>query len=273
MLKIFESYEKEDSIRGWLKLFDSNFHKNTYAISNDGIIDVAGTVDISYKKITDILYPFGEVTGCFFCNNNELESLKNSPHTVGGSFNCQRNSLITLNYSPKNVGGDFDCVSNKLVTLYGAPKIIEGCFFCSNNKLVNLIGSPNKIANKFSCTGNLLISLEGAPAEIGDYFNFDNNVHLIKMGGCIYWTTVYKISLDNTPLGRFHWIFSPKEFNLIQENSDLFDKLNVFRIENDKVFFSGKAFVAFLRKLKQADNYNLDVICDNVRTFDYEVDE
>ena len=52
------------------------------------------------------------VDGDFYCGNNNLTTLKNSPKTVGGSFGCSSNKLISLEGAPKFVGEDFMCRFN-----------------------------------------------------------------------------------------------------------------------------------------------------------------
>jgi hypothetical protein len=52
------------------------------------------------------------VDGDFYCGNNNLTTLKNSPKTVGGSFGCSSNKLISLEGAPKFVGENFMCRFN-----------------------------------------------------------------------------------------------------------------------------------------------------------------
>jgi hypothetical protein len=133
MIKLFESYNKEKEILDWLEKFDENFYTNEYTISNGGIIDVCGAVDISKKNLKSILYKFGEVTGFFSCSDNKLTSLQYAPVSVGGSFYCQRNKLTSLQYAPASVGGDFICYENQfrnLGDLVGLPKSIGGKLYC-----------------------------------------------------------------------------------------------------------------------------------------------
>jgi len=47
-----------------------------YTINDDGSIDVDGEVDLSRKKLTKIPFKFRNVSGGFYCNNNQLTSLK-----------------------------------------------------------------------------------------------------------------------------------------------------------------------------------------------------
>ena len=52
------------------------------------------------------------VDGDFYCGNNNLTSLKNSPKTVTGVFGCSSNKLISLEGAPKFVGENFMCRFN-----------------------------------------------------------------------------------------------------------------------------------------------------------------
>ena len=81
---------------------------------NNGVVDVDGDVDLSYKGLTNLPLKFGVVTRYFDCSSNKLISLEGSPREVGGIFNCNNNLLKTLEFAPKYVGGDFNCGSNPL---------------------------------------------------------------------------------------------------------------------------------------------------------------
>ena len=95
----------------------------------DGLVNVNGDVDLSYKKLTEIPLRFGRVTGYFDCGNNKLTTLKGSPLYVSGHFYCSDNNLTNLKYSPIEVGGDYYCgFNNNLKTLRG----LEECFFMKN---------------------------------------------------------------------------------------------------------------------------------------------
>ena len=48
----------------------------------------------------------------FFCSNNKLTSLINSPSIVVGGFYCGSNRLISLKGAPKTVGDNFFCGLN-----------------------------------------------------------------------------------------------------------------------------------------------------------------
>lgn len=92
-----------------------------YSISADGLVNVEGTVDISFKELEEIPVSFGIVKGDFNCSNNRLISLKGAPMQVGVSFFCHQNRLTSLEGSPKTIGKAFVCSHNELTTLKGVP--------------------------------------------------------------------------------------------------------------------------------------------------------
>lgn len=59
---------------------------DNYTISETGIVDVKGTVDISFKDLKKIPIRFGIVRGDFNCSNNQPDSLTGSPQMVGVSL-------------------------------------------------------------------------------------------------------------------------------------------------------------------------------------------
>ncbi len=118
---------------------------------------------------------FGEVTGDFYCTDNQLTSLEGAPQKVGGDFGCSENKLTSLKGAPKKVGGSFNCSRNQLTSLEGAPQKVGGSFYCNDNQLTSLKGAPQTVGRSFDCYKNQLTSLEGAPKEIGRDFNCSEN--------------------------------------------------------------------------------------------------
>ncbi len=89
-----------------------------------------------------------KVTGNFYCEGNELTSLKGCPSEVGGNFRCDdNNDLTSLEGCPKKVGGDFDCSRDKLTSLKGCPSEVGGDFDCSNNKVKFTEEDVRKVCN------------------------------------------------------------------------------------------------------------------------------
>jgi len=151
-----------------------------YGIKNykvvNGLVNVNGNVNLMMmKKLKKLPIKFGEVTGSFRCEYNELVTLEGAPNKVGGGFHCQYNALDTLEGGPSEVGGDFNCSHNQLTTLKGCPSEIGGDFNCYKNDLAILLGGPKEVVGNFECGFNELISLEGAPRKINGSFKCDHN--------------------------------------------------------------------------------------------------
>jgi hypothetical protein len=111
----------------------------------------------------------------FYCEENQLTSLKGAPKKVGGSFYCNHNQLTSLQGAPKKVGKDFYCHHNQLTSLQGAPEEVGGAFLCNRNQLTSLEGGPKKVGSEYICSVNLLTTLHGAPEIIKDTFSCSNN--------------------------------------------------------------------------------------------------
>ena len=116
-----------------------------------------------------------EVRGSFDCSHNMLTSLEDAPEKVGISFNCVNNLLETLNGAPEVIGWSFNCSDNKLTSLLGCPQVVRIDFDCSCNKITSLEGGPYKVGRDYNCGCNKLSSLEGAPCRIAGYFMCEGN--------------------------------------------------------------------------------------------------
>ena len=62
----------------------------------------------------EIPFQFGKIIGDFYCDKNNLTSLKDGPEKVGGYFDCSENNLTSLKGCSKEVNGDFYCDRNKI---------------------------------------------------------------------------------------------------------------------------------------------------------------
>ncbi len=141
---------EEAKTRAWL---DEMGIKN-YTINKDGTVDVKGGVNISSENLTEIPVQFNKVGGSFWCDNNNLNSLKGAPKVVSAGFYCSNNNLTSLQGAPKEVAGSFYCSNNNLTTLDGAPKRVYGTFDCGRNKLISLNHVPKEINGIFYCQNN-----------------------------------------------------------------------------------------------------------------------
>ena len=135
-------------------------------------ISVNGNVDLSDKNLKSIPIKFKEVTGYFYCDNNQLTSLEHCPETVGGYFYCNNNQLTSLRGCPETVGGDFNCYRNQLTSLKYCPETVDGGFNCSDNQITNFDGLPEFFERPISIYRNPVY-------EIYKLFKEDPR--------CIYW--------------------------------------------------------------------------------------
>ena len=75
-----------------------------YTISENGLVDVKGSVDISFKNLKEIPVQFGIVKGDFNCSNNQLTDLKGIPGSVRGVLYCTGNHIplnVVIDYKKK----------------------------------------------------------------------------------------------------------------------------------------------------------------------------
>lgn len=120
-------------------------HNYSFRRQPDGRLLVQGNIDIANRQLAalpDLSCVI--VTGNFYCQDNELTSLKGAPSEVRGGFWCNNNQLESLEYSPKGITGQYICHNNRLKTLAPAPQAITGDFSCSGNLLTSLEGAPKQ---------------------------------------------------------------------------------------------------------------------------------
>ena len=99
---IFVPRRMDDRIERMIKDYIRNGSKGDLSLSNMNLIELPATL----KNVT--------VGRNFFCSNNKLTSLNNSPKTVGGYFGCGNNKLTSLVGAPTSVGGAFNCGNNSV---------------------------------------------------------------------------------------------------------------------------------------------------------------
>ena len=96
-LKDIVKLKNRIDIQKWLDEMGVKWYSISDELHPDGyVIHVQGNVDLSYKNLEKIPYPFGDVFGKFDCGFNKLTSLENSPWYVSGSFWCNGNKLTSL---------------------------------------------------------------------------------------------------------------------------------------------------------------------------------
>ena len=125
------SIGKRAQIVKWL----DSFGIKNYTINDNLTIDVNGYVNLINQSLTCFpsFIKFNEVSGDFYCYNNQLTSLEGCPTIVCGSFNCANNQLTSLEGCPRTVGYDFYCYNNQLISLEGCPTTVGGSFYCRYN--------------------------------------------------------------------------------------------------------------------------------------------
>jgi len=175
MIKKYSTFIKESKLHEDIYDICREYDIRNYHINEDGTVDVEGDVHFSDRLIEKLPLSFGTVTGNFSVPQNELITLKGSPHTVGGGFRCQYNNLTTLEGAPHTVGGDYSCHRNKITSLKGVPSTINGHFYCNNNSLTNLNGCPSIIKGHFNCSYNQLTTMVGGPSEVGEDYDCSDN--------------------------------------------------------------------------------------------------
>jgi len=213
-----------------------------YTINEDGSIDVHDDVHLFDIGLTKLPLNFRNVTGNFYCNNNQLTSLEGGPRFVGGNFYCYDNQLTSLEGAPESVGRDFYCRDNQLTSLEGAPESVGRDFNCSNNKLTSLEGTPSHVGGGFYCYDNQLTSLEGSPQSVNGNFYCYNN-QLTSLEGAPQ-SVGRDFECSNNPCNPIYqdWINGDRRSDLLEMMEDydflrsetiIWDRLESFFNDND----------------------------------------
>jgi hypothetical protein len=106
--------DKLDEIHIWCK----RYNIVDYTISQDGSVDVQGTVHLHNKGLTHLPFKFGTINGDFNIGRNKLTNLINAPSIVD-NFDASENMLTTLEGCPSKINGDlYLCNNDYLVSLY-----------------------------------------------------------------------------------------------------------------------------------------------------------
>ena len=145
----------EDIVNNDTVLIDAVLKKDydirgTYVINKDGAVDVDGDVYVKntkLKTLTDGLFRFGKVSGCFDCFDCcNLTTLEDAPEKVGRNFCCRHCSKLTsLEGAPKKINIEFDCGDcENLTSLEGVPEKIGGGFYCNDCPDLKITDSDRK---------------------------------------------------------------------------------------------------------------------------------
>jgi hypothetical protein len=104
--------------------------ESDYIINDDLTIDYSGgDVFLGHSELKEFpdYIQFGEiVNGGFFCNDNQLITLRGGPRSVRHTFCCIDNKLISLKGCPKYVCGDFYCDKKFTVKDVKELCVVEG---------------------------------------------------------------------------------------------------------------------------------------------------
>lgn len=222
----------KEEIKKWLE----DYEVQNFIINDDLTVDVNSLVDLRNMLLTEIPVQFGIVKDSFWCQQNQLTSLKGAPFDVGETFICSSNKLTTLEYSPQKVGYNFLCSNNLLTSLEGAPEKIESVFDCSNNQLTSLKGAPKNVGSSFSCENNKLTTLEYSPQNIGFHFYCRRNP-LQKLGEidteikgefiCNRFEEIEKLKHVKDPNEDFLYVDNKELNNYIQQLKNIMDNKNL----------------------------------------------
>ena len=110
MIKLFEQYNEYSQVKEWL----DEMGIENYTINDDLTVDVKGNVRIFHQSLTEIPIQFGVVDGNFYCDYNNLTSLKGCPRYVTKVYNADHNKINTLKYVPEEIGWSFSIENNPL---------------------------------------------------------------------------------------------------------------------------------------------------------------
>ncbi len=112
-----------------LSVYDGNLNpKDFNNIDNQSdtfFIEVRGNVQLSHVGLKDIPASFNIVQGAFAVADNNLKSLKGSPHTAK-SFYCHDNNITSLDYICRTTS-TIDIRRNHIQSLIGVHKLIDRC--------------------------------------------------------------------------------------------------------------------------------------------------
>ena len=143
MIKKFKEYFKESisfpTSEDQVVQLCKKYEILNYSINPDLSIDVEGTVNLNYLKLSSLPLRFSRVGVDFSCYGNRLTTLGGSPIEIGEDFYCNNNLLTTLEGSPIEVGKDFFCQNNRLTSFEGGPREVGGGFYCRNNPVTEIL--------------------------------------------------------------------------------------------------------------------------------------
>ena len=106
------------------KVKPEDFGIMNYKFRPDGTLDVFKNVNLEQKNLTELPFKFGKVDGDFWCQNNNLKSLKGCPKIINGDFYCYHNNLKSLKgLNLDGISGEIDLEYNTDLKLTERQKL------------------------------------------------------------------------------------------------------------------------------------------------------
>lgn len=89
-----------------MKTFSASDYLSTIPLAHklraDGMIEVTGTIHISNQNLTELPDLSNVIlTGSFFCDSNQLTSLKGIPCQISGHIDCKNNRISDMSHMPR----------------------------------------------------------------------------------------------------------------------------------------------------------------------------
>ena len=193
-LKLFEQQTESEIAK-----ICQQYNIHNWSINSDGLVDVDGSVNLSFNKLTKLPLKFGRITDFFYCHENKLISLEGGPIHVGKNYECSNNRLTSLKGAPNQIFDNFYCDNNQLTTLEYCPREIGGNFHCYSNLLTTLRFGPESVDGIVYAWGNKISDspkeyltekyLEFIIKEQYDWnlYRKDGSLHLERLEQMIEW--------------------------------------------------------------------------------------
>lgn len=191
IIKLFRIFESKDEIVKTCKLLNIF----NYSINPDGSVDVSGSVSIELSSLEELPLKFRNVSGNFFCNRNNIESLEGCPRKTH-NFICSYNKLKSLVGGPEISNGDYICSDNYITSLVGGPKYVEDDFDFSYNQITSFEGFPENVGGLIFCGGNPVYEIFRLHPD-QDFIDLVNEYDVIRDGNKIVWVRLKQALEDS----------------------------------------------------------------------------
>ena len=135
--KLFESVNEQE-----IHDLCRKYGIENYTINSDRSIDVDGGVDLNDHDLTKLPLRFNQVMGNFYCINNSLINLINSPKEVIGNFSFGNNNVSGFKGVPDIIKGNLGCYNNLITNLDGLVFKKFDRIYIQSNPIALVIGFP-----------------------------------------------------------------------------------------------------------------------------------